>query len=63
MWYSGPHLGTTSDIKLYEQFTPPLLDGERLLGDKVYVNRYNHSIMKFGTFQHFGTSKQSPLKL
>jgi hypothetical protein len=37
IWYSGPHLGVTSDIKLFRENPPPLLDGERLLGDKAYV--------------------------
>jgi hypothetical protein len=37
IWYSGPHLGVTSDIKLFRDFTPPLEPGERLLGDKAYI--------------------------
>jgi hypothetical protein len=36
IWYSGPHLGVTSDIKLFRENSPPLLDGELLLGDKAY---------------------------
>ena len=37
IWYSGPHLGVTSDIRLFREHTPPLEPGERLLGDKAYV--------------------------
>jgi hypothetical protein len=37
IWYSGPHIGVTSDIKLFRDHSPPLADGERLLGDKAYV--------------------------
>lgn len=37
IWYSGPHLGVTSDHKLFRDHSPPLLDGERLLGDKAYI--------------------------
>ena len=37
IWFSGPHLGVTSDIKLFRTFTPPLTPGEKLLGDKAYV--------------------------
>jgi len=38
IWYSGPHIGVTSDIRLFREHTPPLLDGERLLGDKAYAS-------------------------
>ena len=37
MWYSGPHLGTPSDIALFEENRPPLMPGEQLLADKAYV--------------------------
>lgn len=37
IWYSGPHIGVTSDVRLFSKNTPPLDDGEKLLGDKAYV--------------------------
>ena len=37
MWYSGPHIGVKADIRLFREYTPPLGDGERLLGDKAYI--------------------------
>jgi hypothetical protein len=39
IWYSGPHIGVTSDVRLFSQNTPPLDDGEKLLGDKAYVGQ------------------------
>lgn len=36
IWYSGPHIGVTSDVELFRTYTPPLAPGERLLGDKAY---------------------------
>lgn len=46
MWFSGPHIGTTSDIRLYELFPPPLLQGEKLLADKAYVSHiHTHSLL------------------
>ena len=37
MWYSGPHIGVTHDVRLFRENTPPLDRGEQLLGDKAYV--------------------------
>ena len=37
MWYSGPHLGTPSDITLFEENQPPLSPNEQLFADKAYV--------------------------
>jgi hypothetical protein len=37
IWYSGPHLGTPSDIALFEENRPPLSPNEQLLADKAYV--------------------------
>ena len=37
MWYSGPHIGVTHDVRLFRENTPPLQRGEKLLGDKAYV--------------------------
>jgi len=39
MWYSGPHIGVTHNVRLFHENTPgPRLDrGEQLLGDKAYV--------------------------
>lgn len=39
MFFSGPHFGVIHDLKLYENFPPPLDRGERLLGDKAYCAR------------------------
>ena len=38
-YYSGPHLGVISDVKLFKKYNPPLLEGELLLADKAYVDR------------------------
>lgn len=46
-WYSGPHLGVTSDIKLFRRRPPPLDDGEKLLADKAYVGAPEHLIVPF----------------
>ena len=37
MWFSGPHLGVTSDIRVFRENPPPLGPRERLLGDKAYI--------------------------
>lgn len=37
IWYSGVHLGTKSDIRIFRDNPPPLGPGERLLGDKAYI--------------------------
>lgn len=47
MWYSGPHLGVTSDIKLFREHTPPLLEGERLLADKAYQGAREQLIVPY----------------
>jgi hypothetical protein len=47
IWYSGPHLGVTSDIKVFRQNCPPLLPGERLLGDKAYIGEPEYLIPPF----------------
>jgi hypothetical protein len=39
IWYSGPHIGRTSDIALWRAYPPPLERHERLLGDKAYSSR------------------------
>jgi len=45
IWFSGPHLGVTSDVSLFRQNTPPLDDGEKLLGDKAYVGEPDQLIV------------------
>jgi len=47
IWYSGPHIGVTSDIKLFRRSMPPLQDGERLLADKAYVGAREHLIVPY----------------
>ena len=47
IWYSGPHLGTTSDIKLFRDNCPLLDEGERLLGDKAYVGEPDYLIAPY----------------
>jgi hypothetical protein len=47
IWYSGPHVGVISDIALWRRYTPPLDDGERLLGDKAYVGQREEIIAPF----------------
>lgn len=47
IWYSGPHLGVTSDIKLFRTFSPPLNPGEKLLGDKAYVGEPDRLIAPY----------------
>ena len=47
IWYSGPHIGVTSDVKLFDGYTPPLDDGEKLLADKAYVGRPDELIVPF----------------
>ena len=47
IWYSGPHLGVTSDIKLFRQNSPPLERGERLLADKAYVGERGRLIAPY----------------
>jgi len=37
IWYSGPHIGVRHDSRIYRESPPPLVPGERLLGDKAYV--------------------------
>jgi hypothetical protein len=44
IWYSGPHIGVTSDIKLFRDNCPWLEPGERLLGDKAYVGEPEYLI-------------------
>lgn len=36
IWYSGPHAGVRNDYELLTSHTPPLGEGEKLLGDKGY---------------------------
>ncbi len=38
-YFSGPHIGVISDNKLYKMYTPPLIEGEKLLADKAYVDQ------------------------
>lgn len=47
IWYSGPHIGVTSDVRLWQQYTPPLIDGEKVLGDKAYVGCPDEIIVPF----------------
>jgi hypothetical protein len=47
IWYSGLHIGTTSDIDIYRQNSPPLLDGEKLLADKAYQGERRTLIVPF----------------
>jgi hypothetical protein len=47
IWYSGPHLGVTSDIRLFRENPPPLEHGERLLGDKAYVGERSRLIAPY----------------
>jgi hypothetical protein len=47
MWFSGPHIGVTHDVELFRQVTPPLQDGERLLGDKAYVGEPEDLIVPY----------------
>lgn len=44
IWYSGPHLGVTADIKVFRENCPWLEPGERLLGDKAYVGEPEYLI-------------------
>ena len=44
IWYSGPHIGVTSDITVFRENCPPLDPGERLLGDKAYVGEPEYLI-------------------
>jgi hypothetical protein len=37
LWYTGPHIGTTHDIRLLQTNVPPLRPMEKLLGDLGYV--------------------------
>lgn len=39
MWYSGPHIGTISDSKLWENSQPPFSHREKVLGDLAYIKR------------------------
>jgi hypothetical protein len=36
IWYSGPHLGTTHDVKLYRRVHPPM-NGQKVLADLAYI--------------------------
>lgn len=47
IWYSGPHLGVTSDVKLSRNFPPPLNPGEKILGDKAYQGEPNRIIVPY----------------
>jgi hypothetical protein len=38
-YYSGPHIGVINDNKIFKTYTPPLSDGELLLGDKAYTDK------------------------
>ena len=37
IWYSGPHLGTIHDNRLWREYQPALADGERWLADRAYT--------------------------
>lgn len=41
IWYSGPHVGVVNDYELFNCHTPPLMQGEMLLGDKGYCGESN----------------------
>ncbi len=46
IWYSGPHIGTTHDLRIWAENTPPLLARERYLGDKAYIGQdYEHQLI------------------
>ena len=60
MWYSGPHIGTSSDIEVYRLNRPPLLDREELLGDKAYQGERNTLIVPFK--KRKGQSRLTPVR-
>lgn len=47
IWYSGPHIGVTSDINVFRRDCPPLDPGERLLGDKAYLGEPEYLIAPY----------------
>ena len=36
LWWSGPHIGSRNDGRIYKENPPPLEDGEMLAGDAGY---------------------------
>jgi len=47
IWWSGPHIGTMHDLRLYREYPPPLLPNEQILADKAYVGGGPHLIAPF----------------
>ena len=47
MWYSGPHIGTTHDVQIFRQSSPPLYNGESVLGDLAYIGGGDEVIVPF----------------
>jgi len=47
MWYSGPHIGTTHDLKLWRQHNPRayMFQNERFLADKAYCSRSHPELL------------------
>ncbi|MHB1957163.1 MAG: transposase family protein [Sulfobacillus sp.] len=39
IFFSGPHIGVRSDLRLWQQFGPVLSAGEIMLADKAYVSK------------------------
>jgi hypothetical protein len=42
LYYSGPHIGSRSDIRLWEENTAPIGEGDRLIADKGYYQRFEN---------------------
>lgn len=47
IYYSGPHLGVTSDINVFRENCPWLAPGERLLADKAYYGEPDYLIVPY----------------
>lgn len=45
VWYSGPHIGSIHDIKLWNLYGPRLSLGEKLLADKGYISSRNPELI------------------
>lgn len=39
LFFSGPHIGVRSDLRLWQQYGPVLSAGEIVLADKAYVSK------------------------
>ena len=60
IWFSGPHIGTNSDIAVYRENRPPLLNKEKLLGDKAYQGERKTLIVPFKKKK--GQSRLTPVQ-